>query len=106
MPTALFKRWEELTEDEKEAAKVFGYTEASWDNKSGQEVQPNSINRPWDELALKKRNALKALGLTRASWNGRWRGHGRKFVVYASLYDVHARLNVQGYLCVYVQIYV
>ena len=82
---------------------VFGYTKDSWDNESGHERQPNSINRPWDELTKKKRNALKALGLTRASWNGRWRGHGRKFVVYASLHDVHARLNVQKYWYVHVQ---
>ena len=74
----MFKQWQQLSEDEKEAALAFGYTEASWDNKSGREAQPNSINRPWDELTMKKRNALKALGLTRASWNGRWRGHGRK----------------------------
>ena len=74
----MFKDWTQLSAPEKEAAESFGYTEASWDNKSGQEAQPNAISRPWDELTTKKRNALKALGLTRASWNGRWRGHGRK----------------------------
>ena len=78
----MFKDWGQLSESEKEAAESFGYNQTNWDNKTGDEVQPNSISRTWDELTTKKKNALKALGLTRASWNGRWRGHGRKFVVY------------------------
>ena len=75
MPSVFYKPWANLTEDEKEAAQVFGYTKGSWDDDSGREGQSNVTSRPWEELTMKKRNALKALGLNRANWNNRWRGN-------------------------------
>ena len=49
-PWSSIKNWADLTENEKRAATVLGYTDTSWDNASGEEPQPVSYFKYWDEL--------------------------------------------------------
>ena len=49
-PWSSIKSWVDLTNNEKIAARVLGYTETSWDNVSGNEPQPVSYYKYWDEL--------------------------------------------------------
>ena len=51
-PSSSRKAWAALTEQEKEAAVVLGYTEIIWNNDSGSESQPASANKHWIELTV------------------------------------------------------
>ena len=46
-----------------------GYTQVSWDNKSGKEEQPSSMEKDWDELAYREKLAAIVLGYNRKMWN-------------------------------------
>ena len=52
------------------AAVVLGYTQASWDNKSGKEKQPSSSKKYWNELTARERAAALNLGYTQWMWDG------------------------------------
>ena len=51
------------------AAVVLGYTQASWDNKSGRELQPSSSQKYWTQLTIQERAAASALGYTQCKWD-------------------------------------
>ena len=52
------------------AVTVLGYTQASWDNKSGREQQPSSSEKYWVQLTARERAAASALGYTEWKWDG------------------------------------
>ena len=54
---------------EQEAARILGYTRVSWNNKSGKEKQPDSIDKNWDELADIERQAATMLGYNGNMWD-------------------------------------
>ena len=47
---------------EQAAARTLGYTQASWDDNSGNEVEPWSTIKSWDQLTKDEQNAAKILG--------------------------------------------
>ena len=49
-PASAEKYWAELTDSERAAAAVLGYTGKIWDNDSGTEKQPASADKYWIEL--------------------------------------------------------
>ena len=49
-PLTDFLSWAALTDEEKAAGTLLGYTAASWDNLSGSEPQPALMNKSWSEL--------------------------------------------------------
>ena len=55
--------------NEQMAAGVLGYTQASWDNLSGQEPQPPSATKAWAALTAKEKASARVLGYTQAIWN-------------------------------------
>ena len=55
--------------NEQAAAGVLGYTQVSWDNKSGKEKQPSSSKKHWGDLTHSERVAAVALGYTGARWD-------------------------------------
>ena len=54
---------------EQVAAEVLGYTQASWENLSGNEPQPASLLKSWSELTHSERVAAVLLGYTRKIWD-------------------------------------
>ena len=56
-------------EDEQAAARVLGYSQASWDNESGQETQPASSEKYWAQLTHDERAAAGVLGFTDPTWD-------------------------------------
>ena len=46
-----------------------GYTEFSWDNFSGQEVQPSSSGKAWTTLTNEEKAAARVLGYTGTTWD-------------------------------------
>ena len=54
---------------EQAAARALGYTQASWDNQSGQEIQPDSADKNWADLTASERAAAADLGFTQTSWD-------------------------------------
>ena len=48
---------------------MLGYTQVSWDNKSGKEKQPSSSKRHWGDLTHSESVAAVALGYTGARWD-------------------------------------
>ena len=54
---------------EQEAARILGYTQVSWDNKSGKEKQPDSMEKYWDELADTEKQAATVLGYNANMWD-------------------------------------
>ena len=55
--------------DEQAAARVLGFTQASWDNASGLEKQPPSTLKKWDQLTFQQRAAAAVLGYSELIWN-------------------------------------
>ena len=53
---------------EQAAAVVLGYTQASWDNLSGEEKQPWSASKAWHELSTNQKAAALLLGYTQITW--------------------------------------
>ena len=51
------------------ALRALGFTQASWDNLSGQEKQPSSVEKYWDELTDKEKAAATVLGYTATTWD-------------------------------------
>lgn len=78
------KRWRELNEDEKAAAKTLGYTEHSWDGDlvppncamSAWEADPEAV-RSWDELTEEMRSAATTVGYTWDKWDEEMLPEGR-----------------------------
>ena len=58
---------------EQTAARTLGYTQASWDDESGREVQPWSAIKYWDQLATDEQTAAEILGFESTTWK-RWTG--------------------------------
>ena len=54
---------------EQAAAEALGYTQVSWDNLSGKEKQPSSIDKHWSELTDKEKAAAVVLGYSATSWD-------------------------------------
>lgn len=48
---------------------MLGYTQVSWDDESGRELQPPSSEKYWAQLTDKERAAATVLGYTKAIWN-------------------------------------
>ena len=48
---------------------MLGYTQVSWDNKSGKEKQPASADKAWAELTRSERAAVMVLGYTATTWD-------------------------------------
>ena len=46
-----------------------GFTQASWDNESGNEEQPSSADKGWDELTEREKAAAVVLGYTSDMWD-------------------------------------
>ena len=57
--------------DERAAARALGYTQVSWDNKSGKEKQPASEDKSWAALTQHERAAAMVLGYTRTMWDNK-----------------------------------
>ena len=55
--------------EEQAAARVLGYTQASWDNDSRQEKQPASSNKYWNQLTHDERAAAAVLGYSELTWD-------------------------------------
>ena len=49
--------------------RVLGYTRLSWDNFSGEEVQPLTSLKSWAMLTKNEKAAAKLLGYTKRSWD-------------------------------------
>ena len=54
---------------EQAAATILGFTQASWDNESGNEEQPSSADKGWKELTERERAAALVLGYTSDMWD-------------------------------------
>ena len=54
---------------QQQAATSLGYTEVSWDNASGKEVQPPLASTKWTGLTIQERLATTVLGYTDQTWN-------------------------------------
>ena len=55
--------------DERAAARMLGYTQASWDNDSGLEKQPASSEKYWGQLTHDERAAAAVLGYNDPNWD-------------------------------------
>ena len=49
---------------------MLGFSQASWDNESGQETQPASSEKYWAQLTHDERAAAGVLGYTEETWDG------------------------------------
>ena len=49
--------------------RALGHTQASWDNLSGQEPQPESFSSPWIYLNPNEKKAALLLGYTQETWD-------------------------------------
>ena len=56
---------------EQQGALILGYTKETWNNLSGNEVQPASVSKSWFDLNDNERGALSIMGYTKDSWDGR-----------------------------------
>ena len=54
---------------EQDAMRVLGYTQASWDNLSGEEQQPWSSIKYWSSLTPNEKEAAVVLGYTEMTWH-------------------------------------
>ena len=54
---------------EQAAAGVLGFTQVSWDDLSGQELQPSSVDKYWTNLTDSERAAAVVLGYTQTTWD-------------------------------------
>ena len=54
---------------QQQAAALLGYTQASWDNASGDETQPASASKKWADLNTTERLAATVLGYTEQTWS-------------------------------------
>ena len=56
---------------EQKAAIVLGFTEVTWDNWSGSEPQPATLDIPWENLTDDEKAAATYLGFGQRSWDTR-----------------------------------
>lgn len=61
--------WASLSEDVHNAARILGYTEASW---TGQTKTPLMTNNTWENLSNEQRTAARLLGFNRVIWGQDW----------------------------------
>ena len=54
---------------QQQAAALLGYTQTSWDNTSGNEVQPASASKTWAQLTSEEKSAAMVLGYTALTWS-------------------------------------
>ena len=48
---------------------MLGYTQVSWDNDSGEELQPWSLIKSWASLSANEKIAASFLGYSQKSWD-------------------------------------
>ena len=58
-----------VCESQQVAARALGYTDASWDNLSGDELQPWSSIKSWVHLTESEKAAAVVLGYTAVTWD-------------------------------------
>ena len=58
-----------VCDSERDAAKALGFTKLSWDNWSGVEPQPASLEKRWDEFTDREREGAINLGWTQMIWD-------------------------------------
>ena len=61
----LHRNWEDLTDEQRNAAKVLGYTKRNWDGKGKTKYE----NYDWKELPEDAKEAAKKLGYTKKMWD-------------------------------------
>ena len=54
---------------EQAAAKSLGYTQITWDDASGQENEPSSVDKAWNKLTTEEKSAAVDLGFTGKTWD-------------------------------------
>ena len=54
---------------QQQAAVLLGYTQVSWDNASGREVQPGSASKQWTDLTTVEKSAATVLDYTEQTWS-------------------------------------
>ena len=64
---------------ERAAAQALGYTQASWDNLSGNEAEPASADKLWSALSKKEKEAVLVLGYSQLAWDNPWPAAGDKY---------------------------
>ena len=64
-----------VCKDKQWAAGLLGYTQVSWDNKSGKETQPSSSKKYWDQLTDQERAVAMLLGYTGVNWDKEAKKH-------------------------------
>ena len=72
-PASTKKTWVEMTDEEKAALVVLGYSVNSWDNR-----EPHSSYKLWGDLTDDEKIAAEMLGYRAAKWNKRAGDHVRK----------------------------
>ena len=58
-----------VCDSEREAAKALGFTKVKWDNWSGQEPQPQTLEKNWGRLTEDEQAAARKLGFTQLIWD-------------------------------------
>ena len=61
------RNWVDLTDEQRNAAKVLGYTKKNWDGKG--EGKTKYENYDWKELPEDAKEAAKKLGYTKKMWD-------------------------------------
>ena len=51
------------------ALRTLGFTQVSWDNLSGQELQPWSSIKSWSQLTGEEKKAAEVLGYNQKAWD-------------------------------------
>lgn len=57
--------WADLTDEQKAAAGLLGYTEKSWDG----DDEISICDYDWKEMSTEQQEAAKVLGYTKDSWD-------------------------------------
>ena len=63
-PDSVFKKWADLTDEERSAVIVLGYTRGRWDNKS-----PASNTKYWSQLSDLEKEAAETFGYNEKTWD-------------------------------------
>jgi hypothetical protein len=64
-PPSSYKKWDELTDEEKAAALALGANASMWNN----DIPPPTDDIDWDDLTPEQRAAAATLGWTNATWS-------------------------------------
>ena len=65
-PASTEKTWVEMTDEEKVALQILGYSASSWDNR-----EPHSSYQMWGDLTDDEKTAAEVLGYRATKWNNR-----------------------------------